>query len=67
MKDNFVICIESLHIADTGNQENVSGLDGVFICFKEACLFVVLWFCHAFVSNKLVYVCFCFLGARTVW
>lgn len=24
MKDNFVISIESMHIADTGNQDNVS-------------------------------------------
>lgn len=23
MKENFMICIESLHIADTGEQENV--------------------------------------------
>lgn len=23
MKENFVICIESLHIADVGDQENV--------------------------------------------
>lgn len=24
MKDNFVICIESLHVGDTGMQQNVS-------------------------------------------
>lgn len=24
MKENFVICIESMHIADTGNKDNVS-------------------------------------------
>lgn len=24
MKENFVICIESLHVGDIGNQQNVS-------------------------------------------
>lgn len=27
MKQNFIICIESMHIGDTGKQENVSAFN----------------------------------------
>lgn len=34
MKDNFVICIESLHVGDTGLQSNVSFIwCGICCCF----------------------------------
>lgn len=35
MKENFVICIESLHVPDTGKQDNVSGT-GAKITFYPA-------------------------------
>lgn len=31
MKDNFIICIESLHVDDTGDKENVY----IFLLFKN--------------------------------
>lgn len=34
MKDNFMICIESLHVGDTGNLQNVS-----LGYFKKKCVF----------------------------
>ncbi|XP_070492148.1 phosphatidylinositol transfer protein alpha isoform isoform X2 [Chironomus tepperi] len=35
MKENFVICIESLHIGDTGDQENVHELTGEKLKIRE--------------------------------
>lgn len=32
MKENFVICIESLHVGDIGNQQNVSDANGGNVC-----------------------------------
>lgn len=39
MKENFVICIESLHVGDGGNQENVRWLIQIyfFVTIKTAC------------------------------
>ena len=31
MKENFIICIESLHVGDTGTQHNVSWLEVVYV------------------------------------
>ena len=36
MKENFVICIESMHIGDTGSQDNVS-----FMRCERCCVCVV--------------------------
>lgn len=49
MKENFMICIESLHIADTGEQDNVRCLSKfltfnvvlMLMSFQKACKNVV--------------------------
>lgn len=39
MKENFIICIESMHIADTGSKDNVSKVVVVKIYWKRLASF----------------------------
>lgn len=43
MKENFVICIESMHIADTGKQNNVSICNNVRCLLNDACFLFVYY------------------------
>lgn len=57
MKENFVICIESLHIGDVGNQQNVS----LFLLQAANGIWIV---CYVFVCTSictnLLFAMFCF-------
>lgn len=66
MKENFVICIESMHIADTGKQDNVSSKKVAVLkiaCLDRSLTYYDYYFYHA--PLQLIYYSFSSFSIHT--
>lgn len=56
MKENFVICIESLHVADLGDKDNVSNAQQENLL--HICILAIEMIFHIFLHTLSTFICF---------